>query len=294
MNFKAFSGVVEFGEGIMGALFSLFDVQDAPEQGFRAQLRQILSSWRFENIIIWLILINAIMLGLETDDGMRTALSPWLEQVDTVIISIFVVEILLRIFAFGSQFWRDPWSVFDFAVVSVTLIPATGNLSVLRAFRILRALRLISGVESMRRVVSGLLSALPGMGSISMLLVLILYVSAVMATKLFGATVPEFFGNLGTSTFSLFKVMTLEGWPDIADAVMEKHPWAWLFFVIYILVTAFAVLNLFIGIIVDAMQPQNQATLAAVEETDHDVDEVLVELRALRREVRALRGEGSD
>ena len=121
-----------------------------------------------------------------------------------------------------------------------------------------------------------------------MLLLLILYVASVMSTKLFGVTTPEYFGTLGTSAFSLFKVMTLEGWPDIADTVIKSHPWAWAFFVIYILVTSFAVLNLFIGIIVDAMQPQNQAIEAAVEDTEHEVDEVLLELRALRREVKVL------
>ena len=211
-----------------------------------------------------------------------------MEQLDKIILTVFVIEILLRIYAFGADFWRDPWSIFDFLVVGITLIPATGNLSVLRSFRILRALRIISGVPSMRRVVSGLLGALPGMGAITMLLLLILYVSSVMATKMFGATNPEYFGSIGASAFSLFKVMTLEGWPDIADAVIEHHPWAWAFFVVYILVTAFAVLNLFIGIIVDAMQPQNQAIEAAVEDTEHEVDEVLIELRALRREVKAL------
>jgi len=272
----------------MSALFSMFNIKDAPASGFRAQLRQVLSSGRFEKTILWLIIINAIMLGLETDSGMRVALSPHMEQLDKVILTIFVIEILLRIFAFGGQFWRDPWSIFDFVVVGITLIPATGNLSVLRAFRILRALRIVSGVPSMRRVVSGLLNALPGMGSITMLLLLILYVSSVMATKLFGVTNPEYFGTLGASAFSLFKVMTLEGWPDIADTVIKNHPWAWSFFVIYILVTSFAVLNLFIGIIVDAMQPQNQAIEAAVEDTEHEVDEVLIELRALRREVKAL------
>jgi len=272
----------------MSALFTIFDIKDAPQVGFRAKLRQILSSGRFEKAILLLIVINAIMLGLETDAGMRTAFSPYMEQLDKIILAIFVAEITLRVFAFGRNFWRDPWSIFDFLVVGITLIPATGNLSVLRAFRILRALRIVSGVPSMRRVVSGLLGAMPGMGAITMLLLLILYVSSVMATKLFGVTNPEFFGTLGASAFSLFKVMTLEGWPDIADAVIEHHSWAWAFFVIYILVTAFAVLNLFIGIIVDAMQPQNQAIEAAVEDTEHEVDEVLIELRALRREVKAL------
>jgi len=276
----------------MSALFSVFDIKDEPAPGFRAQLGQILSSGRFEKSILLLIFINAVMLGLETDHGIKTALSPYMDQLDKIILTIFVIEILLRVFAFGGQFWRDPWSIFDFAVVGVTLIPATGNLSVLRAFRILRALRIVSGVPSMRRVVGGLLGALPGMGSITMLLLLILYVSAVMATKLFGVTNPEYFGTLGTSAFSLFKVMTLEGWPDIADGVIEKHAWAWSFFVIYILVTAFAVLNLFIGIIVDAMQPQNQSIREEVEDTESEVEEVLAELRALRREVRELRGDG--
>ena len=274
----------------MSALFLLLDIKDERQPGFRAQLRQILSSGRFEKIIMVLIVVNAIILGLETDAGMRAAFSPFMAQLDKLILAIFVVEIGLRIFAFGGQFWRDPWSIFDFVVVGVTLIPATGNMSVLRAFRILRVLRLVSAVPSMRRVVAGLLGALPGMGSITMLLLLVLYVSSVMATKLFGVTNPEFFGTLGASAFSLFKVMTLEGWPDIADAVIENHPWAWAFFVIYILVTAFAVLNLFIGIIVDAMQPQNQAILDEVEDTEGEVDEVLMELRALRREVRALKG----
>ena len=272
----------------MSALFSMLDIKDVRGSGFRAQLRQILSSGRFEKTILLLIIINAIMLGLETDEGIRDALSPVLDQLDTIILTIFVIEILLRIYAFGLDFWRDPWSLFDFVVVGITLIPATGNLSVLRAFRILRALRIVSAVPAMRRVVNGLLNALPGMGAITMLLLLILYVSSVMATKLFGASTPEYFDTLGNSAFSLFKVMTLEGWPDIADKVIENHGWAWAFFVIYILVTSFAVLNLFIGIIVDAMQPQSEAIEAAVEDTDQDVDEVLIELRALRREVKML------
>jgi len=272
----------------MSAIFSIFGVADKPEPGFRAKLRQILHSGRFEKTIMLLIVINAITLGLETDDGMRSALSPMMDNLDKIILTIFVAEILLRMYAFGTDFWRDPWSIFDFLVVGVTLIPATGNLSMLRAFRVLRALRLVSAVPSMRRVVAGLLSAMPGMGSITMLLLLILYVASVMSTKLFGVTTPEYFGTLGTSAFSLFKVMTLEGWPDIADTVIKSHPWAWAFFVIYILVTSFAVLNLFIGIIVDAMQPQNQAIEAAVEDTEHEVDEVLLELRALRREVKVL------
>ncbi len=249
----------------------------------RETLRGILETDRFETIIIGLITVNAITLGLETSPTVMASAGRLLGALDTVILTIFVLEIAARMFVHRGAFWRDAWSIFDFSVVAIALVPATGNLSVLRALRIIRALRLISTVESMRRVVSGLLNAIPGMSSISILLLLILYVSSVMATQMFGERFPELFGSVGASAFSLFTVMTLEGWPDVARQVMAVYPWAWTFFVPYILVTAFAVLNLFIGIIVDAMQSQAQAV---IESEQAATDEVLT---TLRDEIRQLR-----
>jgi len=217
-------------------------------------LRALIETERFEHFITGLIIVNAIALGLETSDTIMASYGPLLRAIDIIVLTIFVVEISARIVVHGRDFWRSGWSLFDFAVVAVALIPATGNLSVLRAFRIIRVLRLVSAFPSMQRVVKGLIEAIPGMGAIVMLLLLILYVSAVMATQLFGDEFPQFFGTLGASSFSLFQIMTLEGWPDIARQVLVVFPWAWIFFVVYILVTSFAVLNLFIGIIVDAMQ----------------------------------------
>jgi voltage-gated sodium channel len=163
--------------------------------------------------------------------------------------------------------------------------------------RVLRVLRLVAIVPSMRRVVGALLSALPGMGSIAALLALIIYVSAVMATKLFGPAAPAFFGTLGASLFSLFQVMTVEGWPDIAREVMAVRPGAWLFFVVYLLVSTFAVLNLFIAVVVNAMQEQVAADLKREEaahaaEASAGREELLRELRELRAEVRTLAGRG--
>ena len=161
------------------------------------------------------------------------------------------------------RFFRDPWSLFDFIVVAIALIPATGNLSVLRALRILRVLRLITVVPSLRRVVGGLITALPGMGSIVVLLSLLFYVFAVMATKLFGQSFPEWFGTIGASAYSLFQIMTLESWSmGIVRPVMEQYPYAWAFFVPFIIVTTFAVLNLFIGIVVNAMQTEHEKAAA--------------------------------
>jgi len=244
-----------------------------------------------ERLILLLIVINAIILGLETSDRAMAAAGPALMLADQIILGIFVAEIAARIAVDGWRFWRQPWNLFDFAVVGIALVPATGNLSVLRALRIVRALRLVSAIKSMRRVVDGLLNAIPGMGSIVALLLLVFYVFSVMATKLFGADFPQWFGSIGASAYSLFQIMTLESWSmGIVRPVMEVHGWAWAFFVPFILLTSFTVLNLFIGIIVDAMQRQHEAELEAEhEDTKADLAKLLKEVRSLRQEVRDLK-----
>ena len=244
-----------------------------------------------ERLILLLIVINAIILGLETSDRAMAAAGPALMLADQIILGIFVAEIAARIAVDGWRFWRQPWNLVDFAVVGIALVPATGNLSVLRALRIVRALRLVSAIKSMRRVVDGLLNAIPGMGSIVALLLLVFYVFSVMATKLFGADFPQWFGSIGASAYSLFQIMTLESWSmGIVRPVMEVHGWAWAFFVPFILLTSFTVLNLFIGIIVDAMQRQHEAELEAEhEDTKADLAKLLKEVRSLRQEVRDLK-----
>ncbi|MEF2551513.1 ion transporter [Aurantimonas sp. A2-1-M11] len=253
----------------------------------RGHLASLLRSRRWEYFIVTVIIINAITLGLETVPSVMAAIGPLLLALDKAIVVLFVIEIALRITAFGWRFFRDPWSLFDFAIVAIALLPATGPLTVLRALRILRVLRLISVVPSLRRVIGGLIAALPGMGSIVVLLLLVFYVFAVMATKLYGETFPEWFGSIGASVYTLFQVMTLESWSmGIVRPVMEAHPQAWLFFVPFILSTTYAVLNLFIGVIVSAMQEEHQAISEADQEQIHDENkQVLSELRALRREI---------
>ena len=176
------------------------------------------------------------------------------------MLTVFVIEILGKLAYRNWRFFLNGWNVFDFAIVTIALIPASGPLAVLRSLRILRALRLLSVVPSMRRVVQALLSAIPGIGSVGLLILLIFYVGAVVSTKVFGAAFPEWFGSIGASMYTLFQVMTLESWSmGIVRPVMEVHPLSWIFFIPFILVTSFTVLNLFIGIIVDAMQSQHMA-----------------------------------
>ena len=258
----------------------------------RDRLRRVVDSPSFERTIIVLIAINAITLGLETSDTAMEAAGPLLVLIDRAILAVFVAELALRFYVRGLAFFRDPWRVFDLVVVGFALLPTTGNLSILRAFRILRVLRLVGAIPSMRRVVAGLLRAIPGMGSVGLLLGLIFYVFAVMATKLFGDSFTEWFGTIGRSAYSLFQIMTLESWSmGIVRPVMAEYPAAWAFFVPFIVVTTFAVLNLFVGIIVDAMQSQHLDDAHAEREAMMtETGNVLTELRALRAEVRDLRG----
>jgi len=266
--------------------------------GGLGRVQALLESRGFQRTITALIVANAVTLGLETSRTVMAVAGPWIVSLDRAFLSVFVLEVLAKLLVYGARFHRDPWNVFDFVVIGVALLPASGSLSVLRSLRVLRALRLVSAVPSMRRVVSALLDAVPGMGSIVALLAVIFYVFAVMATKLFGATFPEWFGTLGASAYTLFQVMTLESWSmGVVRPVMEVHPHAWVFFLPFIVLTAFTVLNLFIGIIVDAMQSQHEeeqrASRAARDAADRrgegDRAVILAELRALRAEVAALR-----
>ena len=261
------------------------------------RIRTFVESRPVQHWITALIVLNAIVLALETSPAAVAIAGNALYLADRVILAIFVVEILLKVIGQRSAFIRDPWNHFDTLVVGIALVPATGSLSVMRALRILRVLRLISAVPSLRRVVGALLHAVPGMGSVMLLLGVIYFVFSVMATNLYGTHFPEWFGNIGNSAYTLFQVMTLESWSmGIVRPVMEVFPHAWVFFVPFILVTSFAVLNLFIGIIVDAVQahghgetrPETSVTSRA-EPTNADLH---AEIRALRDEVAGLKRGG--
>ncbi|MEQ8587993.1 MAG: ion transporter [Thalassobaculaceae bacterium] len=260
----------------------------------RRRVGSLVESRRAQMTITVLIVLNAITLGLETSETAMAAAGPLLLTLDRLILAVFVVEIALKLFAHGARYFRDPWNLFDMAVVTVALVPASEGFSVLRAFRILRVLRLVSVVPSLRRVVGALLHAIPGMSSVVMLLSVLFYVFAVMATKLFGQQFPDWFGTIGASFYTLFQVMTLESWSmGIVRPVMEAYPMAWLFFVPFILLTSFAVLNLFIGIIVDAMQSQAHEEEAALHKGEPTLVDVMAEVQAMRAEIGALRQEKS-
>jgi voltage-gated sodium channel len=264
-----------------------------------APLRQRLGDWiesqRIQYLIIAIILANAVVLGLETSERVMAAWGPWLQGLDQIMLAIFVAEIGLKLYARGLGFFRNAWNVFDFIVVGIALVPASGPFAVLRALRVLRVLRLVSVMPRLRFVVEALLAAIPGIAAIAGLMAIIYYVFAVIATKLFGPSFPDWFGTLGESLYSLFQVMTLESWSmGIVRPVMEVYPWAWAFFVPFILVATFTMLNLFIAIIVNTMQTmhdqEKEETLEAMRSlTAEEAAGLELEVRSLRREVESLR-----
>ncbi|MEQ9675159.1 MAG: ion transporter [Roseovarius indicus] len=234
------------------------------------------------NFILGVILFNAAILGLETSDMAMARAGGLITLLDSICLAIFVIEIAIKLFARGGGFFRDGWNIFDFVIVAISLVPAAQGLSVLRALRILRLLRVLSVTPSLRRVVEGLMSALPGMASVFLLMGIIFYIGSVMATKLFGDSFPEWFGTLGRSAYSLFQIMTLESWSmGIVRPVMEVYPQAWAFFVPFILVTTFAVVNLVVGLIVNSMQDAHHEE--ETEKTGNYRDDVTARLDRIEK-----------
>jgi voltage-gated sodium channel len=254
----------------------------------------VTSNW-FQNFITTVIIINAVTLGLETSDYMMNNYGGVLTFIDQLALKIFILEILLKLYVYRFSFFKQGWNIFDFLIVGIALFPSSGALSVLRALRILRVLRLFSIVPKLRSVINALLDAIPGMFSIIGVLLLVFYIASVLSTKLFGAAFPDWFGSIGKSMYSLFQIMTLESWSmGIVRPVLQQFPAAWLFFIPFIIITSFTVLNLFIAILVSATQSQHdaerKAEMEGMNKEAHDERSLIVsEVKSLRSEIEMLR-----
>ena len=250
--------------------------------GFTQRLQTIIEAPAFGRFITGVIIFNAVLLGMETSPTLMDAIGPMIVTLDTLCLTIFVAEIAMKLIATGRRFFQSGWNIFDFLIVGIALVPGAAGLSVLRALRILRVLRVISVAPRLRRVVEGFISALPGMASVFLLMAIIFYIGAVIATKLFSYSFPDWFGDLGLSAYTLFQIMTLESWSmGIVRPVMEVYPYAWVFFVPFIMVTTFAVVNLLVGLIVNSMQDAHHAEDEV--KTDAYRDEVLERLESIER-----------
>ena len=278
------------------------------ETTHNSALEGLIETRLFSSTITFLIIANAVVLGVLTyaaslPGGLVTVLTFF----DTAVTIVFAVEIGLKLLVYRLQFFKLGWNWFDFIVVGISLIPGGTAFSVLRALRVLRVRRLLHVVPTMRRITEALLSALPGMGAILAILGLVFYVSTVMATYLFsGSQNSDYFTDLGASALAMFEVLTMEGWNDIMRDLLDEYPWAWAFFVPFILFTVWAILNLFTAVIVDALQDGAMETMIEQEEkigAELQAQEALEVVRhkellaliaELRAEVQALKGARDD
>jgi voltage-gated sodium channel len=252
--------------------------------------RVVEARW-FEPWMIGLILFNAILIGLETSHDIVAAYGSWLHHGNDIILGIFILEAALKITAVAPRFSRyfgNGWNLFDFSIVVASLAPATGEFAlVARLVRVLRVLRLVSGTPQLRLIVATLVRSIPSMGHVLMLMSIIFYIYAVTGFHLFHAHDAEHWGTLGASLLTLFGIVTLEGWVQVMETALEVHPWAWVYFVSFVLVGTFVMLNLFIAVIINNLEASKVAELEELREpATHD--EVLRELQRTRDALTAL------
>lgn len=254
------------------------------------KIKSLVESKNFQNFIIVLIILNGISMGLETSKEVMASFGSFINIFDKFVITVFTIEVVLRIYAHRLSFFKDPWSLFDFFVVVISLIPSSGSFSVLRILRVLRLFRLITLVPQMRKIVAALISVIPGMLSIVGLMSLIFYVFAIMATNLYAQTFPQWFGTLGESFYTLFQIMTLESWSmGVVRPIMQQHPFAWTFFVPFIFVATFVMINLVVAIIVDAMAIIKEEEKEMIEEVKTCEEELKVDIKELKDEIKDLK-----
>ena len=257
----------------------------------RKHLAKILDGNKVQYFISGLIFINAITLGLETSASIRSSLGIYLQIFDNFVIFVFATEISLKLYANGFKFFKSGWNLFDFTIVFISLIPTTGSLSVLRALRVLRILRLLKMAPRLKFIVNSLFKSVPDLIWIFILILMFYYLFSVMGTKLFGESFPELFGTLTISMFTLFQLMTLEDWVNgIAKPIMEVYPYAYIYFISFIIITSVVVLNLIIAVIVSGLEAvQTEDRKILIDELEKDIEsdklEILTELRSLKNKL---------
>jgi voltage-gated sodium channel len=257
----------------------------------KAFAKRIVEARWFEPFMIALIIVNAVLIGLETSHEFMAKHEWWLHLGNDVILGFFIIEAALKITAVAPR-WRlyfgDGWNLFDFSIIVLSLIPATGEFAlVARLIRVLRVLRLVSAIPQLRLVIATLVRSIPSMGHVILLMSVIFYIYAVTGFHLFNEADPEHWGTLRAALLTLFQIVTLEGWVDIMDAVMDLHRLVWVYFVSFILIGTFVVLNLFIAVVINNLE---QSKLEQLEELTKPVthDEVLEELERTRRALQDL------
>jgi voltage-gated sodium channel len=244
--------------------------------------QKIVSTKNFEYFIIALILLNGVVLGLETSPDIVTQYGDYLLLANDLILAVFVIEAILKITAVAPRFklyFGDGWNLFDFSVVVLSLIPTTGEFAMIaRLARLLRVARLISTIPELRLIVSTLVRSIPSMGHVLLLMSIIFYIYAVAGYHLFHEHDPTHWNNLGLSLLTLFRVVTLEDWTDVMYKAMEMNSLSWMYFVSFVVVGTFVVINLFIAVVINNLEEAKHEALEELKSpTTHE--EIINELK---------------
>jgi voltage-gated sodium channel len=267
------------------------EARATPVNAVQRFARRVVEAPWFEPFMIGLIVVNAVLIGLETSRDFVERYDGWLSTGNDVILAVFVVEALLKIIAVAPRFrlyFGNGWNLFDFSIIVLSLIPATGEFAlVARLIRILRVLRLVSAVPQLRLIVATLVRSIPSMGHVILLMSVIFYIYAVTGYHLFREQDAAHWGTLGAALLTLFQMVTLEGWVEVMEAALEAHWWAWVYFVSFVMIGTFVVLNLFIAVVINNLE---QSKVEQLEELEKPIthDDVLRELDRTNRALRDL------
>ena len=236
--------------------------------------RRIVDSRWFDPLMLVVILLNAVVLGLETYDSIEAAIGPELEIVNDVILGVFVVEIGLRMAAAGwRDYWRDGWNVFDFVVVGASFVPGVReNATLLRLARLLRVVRAVRLLPDLRVLTVAVARSVPGVASLAAITLLLVYVYGMLGWVIFNEHDPENFEDIGQAMVTMFVLLTLENLPDYIATGQELSDWTLLFYVSYVLLASFLIFNLFIGIVINSMEEARAIELHRAEKALLDDD----------------------
>jgi voltage-gated sodium channel len=249
-------------------------------------LRRIVDSPAFTTAVVSVILANAVVLGLQTYPSIEREYGELLDALNLAFLAFFVVEISTRIAAYGRRPWRyflDGWNVFDFVAVALAFVPGLqSNSTVLRLARLARIVRVVHLLPDVRILITGVIRSLPPLASMAILTVLIMFVYGMVGWQLFGEEIPNRWGTIGEAMLTLFVMLTLEDFPVYMDEAMEIHPWSWVFFVSFILIAAFVVINVFIAIVLNSMEEARELARREPLEGEEDIAPVAERIAMLR------------
>ncbi|WP_406828393.1 ion transporter [Microbulbifer sp. ARAS458-1] len=267
------------------------EISVGQRRSFAEQCRRLVDTPIFNQVIIALISVNAVVVGLETSTWVLERFSGALHGINQLILGAFMVEAAIKMAAHGNRPWRyfaNGWNCFDFSIIVLSLIPAAGPMATLaRLVRVLRVLRLVSAFPELRLLVDTLLRSLPSMFHISLLMGIIFYIYGVAGYFLFHEIDPTHWRNLPIALLSLFRIVTFEDWTDIMYTAMESMPYSWIYFLSFVVMGAFVMINLFIGVVLNNLE---EAKLRRLDELamPPSQTEILRELRATQESLARL------